>query len=248
MRVAGFVFAPRLWPTLAYALLLPLLLTLGFWQMDRAEQKRTSLAERAEAFRAPVLELGAVKPTLDADEYRRVRATGEYDTEHQFYLDNRVKDDQVGYRVLTPLKLEGRDGAVLVDRGFIPIVGSRDSLPTPPPIESEDAVTGRVGRGPSVGIRLGAPSDNHGEWPRRVQYMDMAYMDEQLDYPLDDYLLIEGSLSTDTVARRDVRDAWRFGPERHDGYAFQWFSLAFALTTIWVVVNTRRAPRRGKNG
>lgn len=246
MRVAGFVFAPRLWPTLAYALMLPLLLSLGAWQLDRAEQKRESLAERAEAFRAPVLELSDVEPSLESDEYRRVRAEGEYDTAHQFYLDNQVKDDQVGYLVLTPLRLEGRDGAVLVDRGFIPIVGSRASLPRPPPVEKEGPVTGRVGRGPSVGIRLGAPSDNPGEWPRRVQYIDMEYMDGQLDYPLDNYLLIEGSLSTETVVRRDVRDAWRFGPERHDGYAFQWFALAFALTIIWIVVNTRRVHKRGK--
>ena len=244
MHVAGFVFSPRLWPTLAYIPLLVLLLSLGNWQLERAQEKREALAARAEAFRAPVVDLTETAASLQSHEYRRAVARGDYDTAHQFYLDNQIEGDRVGYRVLTPLRLAGSERAVLVDRGFTPIVGDRETLPAPPPVESGGEVTGQIGRGPSVGLRLGAPSDNPGEWPRRVQYMDMDYMADALGYPLADFLLRERSLSTDTTARAGIRAPWRFGPERHDGYAFQWFSLAAALTVIWLAVNTRRVANK----
>jgi len=242
---AGYVFAPRFLPTFAYLVLLALLLSLGSWQLDRADQKRAALAERAAATRAPVVDLNQVAATLETHEYRRVSAKGTFDEAHQFLLDNRIQDGQVGYRVLTPLRLDRRDGAVLVDRGFVPIVGDRETLPELPPARAEGRVTGRGSRGPSVGLRLGDPSDRPAQWPRRVQYMDFEYMQSTLDYPLDDYLLVEGPLTNEVVAQRTGRDAWRFGPERHQGYAVQWFSLAGALTLIWLIVNTRREKRGG---
>ena len=199
MHVAGFVFSPRLVPTLVYIPLLVLLLSLGNWQLDRGEEKRERLAARAEAFRAPVVDLTDTPAALASHEYRRARAQGEYDVAHQFYLDNQIDDDRVGYRVLTPFRLADRDHAVLVDRGFIPIVDGRDTLPAPPPVTASEQVTGQIGRGPSVGLKLGEPSDTPGQWPRRVQYMDMEYMAEALPYPLADFLLLERSLSTDTT-------------------------------------------------
>ncbi|MEX0386822.1 SURF1 family protein [Spiribacter onubensis] len=245
IHIAGYVFAPRLLPTAAYLLLLMLLLSLGHWQLDRADQKRAMLAERAAATRAPVVDLNEVTATLATHEYRRVTANGTFDEAHQFLLDNRIQDGQVGYRVLTPLRLDGLDRAVLVDRGFVPIVGDRQTPPALPPVDPQGPVTGRVSRGPSVGLRLGDPSDQPMQWPRRIQYMDFDYMQSTLDYPLGDYLLVEGALTNEAVAQRTGRDAWRFGPERHDGYAVQWFSLAGALTLIWLIVNTRREQRGG---
>ncbi len=246
VRFGNWVFAPTLLPTIAYLLLLALLLSLGTWQLGRAEQKWDELAARAEATRAEVVDLNRTPTTLATHEFRRVSADGVYRLDRQFLLDNQVVDRQVGYRILTPLELVGTDRMVLVDRGFIPIVEGRDQMPDLPlpdrvmGADNRATVTGRIGRGPSVGIRLGEPSDTPGAWPRRVQYLDFGYMADALGAPLADHLLIEGSLATDIQLRRAGRDAWRFGPERHEGYAVQWFSLAAALTVIWLVVNTRR--------
>lgn len=246
IRIGGWVFAPGPLPTLVYAVLLGLLIGLGQWQLDRAAEKRSALAARADATDAPVMALNDRPASLARHEYRRATAEGRYDTDHQFLLDNQVQDGRIGYRVLTPLRLTGRDAAVLVQRGFVPIAGSRQTLPELPPVDSPARVSGRIGSGPSVGMRLGEAADGSGDWPRRLQYIDFEAMNAMLDYPLSDYVLVEGSLSTDAVARRSDRDAWRFGPERHQGYAVQWFSLAAALTVIWLVVNTRR-PTRGES-
>jgi len=243
MGIAGFEFRPRLVPTLAFAIVLPLLIALGFWQLDRAAQKHTALAARAEASRAPVLELNAGVGSLAEHRYRRARATGRYDGERQFLLDNQVQNGRVGYRILTPLRLEGSRRAVLVDRGWVPVGADRSELPEIPVGEGRRTVTGRIARGPSVGIRLGEPAADSA-WPRRVQYLEYDYFEQVLPYPVADYLLREGSVNGGPVAARAVRDAWRFGPERHEGYAVQWFAMALALTVIWVSVNTRRKPAR----
>ena len=72
----------------------------------------------------------------------------------------------------------------------------------------------------------------------------------------DEGLLIRGVFDTAArIARRSAAHralshgferVWRpvrgIGPQRHRGYAFQWFSLALALLVIYVVVNTRRHP------
>lgn len=243
IRIAGWVFAPGLVPTVAYGVLLVVLIGLGQWQLDRAAEKRSALADKAAATDAPVIALNERSASLARHEYRRAIAEGRYDMDHQFLLDNQVEDGRIGYRVLTPLRLSGRDAAVLVQRGFVPIAGSRQTLPELPPADSPARVSGRIEAGPSVGMRLGEAADGSGDWPRRLQYIDFEAMNAMLDYPLSDYVLVEGSLATDAVARRSDRDAWRFGPERHQGYAVQWFSLAAALTLIWLVVNTRRQTR-----
>ncbi|PWG61952.1 SURF1 family protein [Spiribacter halobius] len=246
MTIAGYEFRPRLVPTLAYVVVLALLLGLGFWQLERAEQKREALAARAAAARAPVLELNRAPASLAEHRYRRARASGRYDGEHQFLLDNQVRDGEAGYRVLTPLRLEGSTGAVLVDRGWVPVGPDRSQLPAIPAPDGARTVSGRIARGPVVALRLGEPAAENRSWPRRIQYLDFDYIAHALPYPVEGYLLRETPEGEGAVAARAPRDAWRFGPERHEGYAVQWFALAAALTLIWIGVNSHRQREDGK--
>src|SRR5690625_517931 len=62
MRLGRYRFQPSLWPSLAVLLLLPLLLGLGFWQLDRAEQKRAWLAQLERAAQQDALDLNASQP------------------------------------------------------------------------------------------------------------------------------------------------------------------------------------------
>ncbi len=97
-------FRPGLPATLFTAFFLPLLLVLGTWQLNRAEQKQALFDDFA---------AGGAAVALDADSsgldglrrYTPVAAGGRYLGERQFLLDNMVEDGQAGYRVLTPLLL-----------------------------------------------------------------------------------------------------------------------------------------------
>ena len=237
-------FRPGLWPTLAVLLLLPLLLGLGFWQLDRAEQKRAWLAQLAAAAQQEAVNLNAVQPDYPAVAQRRVEARGRYDADRQLLLDNQIRAGRQGYLVLTPLRLAGSEWAVLVDRGWVPAPLDRGQLPEVAIEELQVHVRGVLDKGPSAGLRLGEASSETG-WPLRLQYLDFDLLAQRLPYPLLPYLI---RLDPDQPQgfRRDWRPVTEMGPATHVGYAVQWFGLALALVVIYVVVNIRRVENAVK--
>ncbi|WP_040409533.1 SURF1 family protein [Arhodomonas aquaeolei] len=242
MHVGPFVFRPGRWPTLVTITLLPLLIALGFWQIDRAHQKEALIADRESAAAAPALQLNAGLPRPEAGLHRLARATGRYDSEHQFLLDNQTRDGVPGYRIITPLRLEGSDAAVLVDRGWVAAPPRRSQLPDVTVDATTRTVHGRLGDGPSVGLRLGDAYHGDGSWPRRIQYLDFDALVPSLPYTVPPYLLRTGA-----AAKKARPETMRFGPRRHYGYAVQWFALATALLVIYIGVNTRLKGRHERD-
>ena len=93
---------------------------LGFWQLHRRSERRATnrivLAARA----APVVALGGTVGPIDSLVERRVTARGRYDLEHDLVLRGEALQGVPGVIVATPLRLDGSDTAVLVERGFVP--------------------------------------------------------------------------------------------------------------------------------
>ncbi len=242
MTGSRYRFRPHWVPTILTLLLLPGLLALGFWQLDRAETKRTLRERRDAAAEAQPITLSVPLRPLDALLLKPVRATGSFDTERQYLLANQARDGVSGYRILTPFRFRGSDTAVLMARAWVAASGDRRELPDLDPAPSgERTIAGIATDGPSVGYRMGSAYVGDGDWPRQVTYLDFEAMDEALPYRLAP-LVIEPDVS------RDERLARLMGgvtPTRHTGYAVQWFALAAALVVIYIVVNLRR---EGGNG
>ena len=90
---------------------------LGFWQLDRGNEKSSLLEDmnsRAELAPVPLSQLLSLAPA--EQQWRRARVAGEYDPERYYLLDNAVRAGRVGYEVLHPLLLES-NAMVLVNRG-----------------------------------------------------------------------------------------------------------------------------------
>jgi surfeit locus 1 family protein len=227
-------FRPGTPATLFTAFFLPLLLALGAWQLERAGEKR-ALFEDFAAAGAPVALAPSSRGLEALRRYTRVEAAGRYLAGRQFLLDNMVEDNQAGYRVLTPLQLaEGR--AVLVDRGWIP----RDFAAVGPPaigVGTEPrSVTGRLDRLPRPGIALAAELPPG--WPKVVQFPTLEELSGALGLEL-----VPGLLLLDPEQPDGYQRAWRpsdFGPERHVGYAVQWFALAATLVLLYLAWAFRR--------
>lgn len=85
--------------TLLVALLLPALVGLGCWQLDREGEKRELLARfEARQVAAPVAINDALAARTPADlAYLPVRLRGRYLAERYLLLDNRVQDGRFGY-------------------------------------------------------------------------------------------------------------------------------------------------------
>jgi surfeit locus 1 family protein len=219
-----FRFEP--WPTLVVALLLPLLLALGAWQLERADEKRALLDAAAAAAAAEPIAYAA-----DLPRYAKVRVAGRWDA-RQFLLDAQVQRGQAGYRVLTPLTLA--DGKrLIVDRGWVAAGVDRAVLPMLALPEGEVAagleLEGQLDEFPRPGLRTGAAPAGTG-WPRVLLYPTAATIADALGSAVEPRLLRLG----------EVEVAVGFPPERHLGYAVTWFALAATLSMLWLAFSARK--------
>jgi cytochrome oxidase assembly protein ShyY1 len=223
--------------TLLTALLLPLLLSLGFWQLGR-EQEKLDLQTLWDARQreAPV-QLAALDPADDL-QYRLVDMSGTVDNAHVFLLDNRVHQGQPGYDVVVPVTTADAQ-LVFVNRGWIAQGPSRAQLP---PI---DAIEGQVMLRGSVYVPMGEPFTLGGDavtetWPRVVQTLDPAAMARHAG--LDEAALFPYIVRlADGAPGVYVRD-WPVisaTPEKHRGYAVQWFAMATMLLGLYLYYSSR---------
>lgn len=231
-------------PAASALLVLALLLWAGFWQLDRAEEKRRiGVAQTYRSDKAPLelrpglLEAGALERLV----YRRARARGNYRVERQYLLDNRTHKGVAGYHVLTPMRLENSDVHVLVNRGWLPVGPDRARLPDVGVSGERLSEEGYLVTPPGSGLVLGASGYDDSGWPRVVQRVDLERIREQLEAPL---LPLVMRLSPDSGHGylREWRVRTGLSPERHVGYAIQWFAMAAALVLLCIWVAVRRIP------
>ncbi|MBI4998066.1 MAG: SURF1 family protein [Rhodocyclales bacterium] len=216
---------------MATALLLPILVALGEWQMQRGAQKAALLAQWATQAALPPLRIGPEEVHLLREARasgRRVLLGGRWDTRRQVLLDNQIFGGQAGYRVFTPLRLTGRS-AVLVNRGWLTAGARRDVAPDVHPVAGEATVTGMVAPPPAPGFLARQAVDVAlGEGLLRVQQLDIAELSQRLALDLEPWTL------------QLAPAAPQLAPERHRAYALQWFLFAALLVGLYVGLNLRR--------
>lgn len=246
VRMGSYEFRAGLWPSLVTFCLLILLLSLGFWQLDRAAQKRALLEAYADRpADAPLQITPGFVP--DADwRYRRAEVVGEYVAERQFLLDNRVYRGRVGYQVLTPVRLARSEYAILVNRGWVPQGATRADLPAVPVPSGEGLrIEGLIDIPSDKVFVLGEGEDRDPGWPKVLQQIRFELHAEQLGVRLLPVILL---LAEDQPGGF-VRD-WNpivIGPEKHVGYAVQWFALAAVLSILYLWVNVRKISHDGQS-
>jgi surfeit locus 1 family protein len=224
-------------------LLLALLTGLGFWQLDRAAQKRVLLTQYQGQEREVPIQVQADLEAAEDLEYRPALVRGHFDARHQFLLDNRTHEGMAGYQVLTPLRIDGSGHAILVNRGWVPRGPSREELPVLPAPAGRVQVEGLL-KQPVRTFTLGEGEDLDPGWPKVLQQVRLELHARQLDYPLLPVLLLLGP-GQDHGFVREWEPVRGFGPEQNMGYAVQWFALATALLLIYIVVNCRRSSDDG---
>lgn len=222
---------------------LPLLLSLGVWQLDRAAEKRGLEAAFAKQQMLPPSPLSSANLSA-LPEHRRVFAQGRFDGDHTWLLDNKQRRGRVGYEVVTPFHLHD-GGVVLVNRGWLAATGKRENLPAVAEIAGEQTLFAEV-MSVSAHPLLDGASDQL-DWPRVIMTIEPAAMAQHLGQPLPEkYLRLDdtspGALVTEWQTVNTSSD-------KHSGYAFQWFGMALALVIWFVVAHTKvlHTWRRHKN-
>lgn len=240
LRIGNRLFAPPAWGVVLTALGLAAFVALGYWQLGRAREKQAMF----DAF------MTGSQETVDAtglgfDElarYQHVRLRGSYDATRQILLDNMpsVTTGQPGYRVLTPLERADGAGWVLVDRGWVPLGATRADLPDIAVSVREREVSGILDVLPIPGLRVGpAAAPGPGTWPRVLLFPTEADVEAALGTDVSSRIILLDAGTPDGFERK-WRPALGFGPERHLGYAIQWFALALLAAVLFIAVNLRR--------
>ncbi len=239
LRLGRREFRPAFWPSLAYVLLLPLLVRLGIWQLDRAAEKQAILDAIAAAEQASPRPLSLPLAEVDALNYRKFVVRGEYLQGRDYLLDNQPHGGRVGYHVLTPLRLSAwPQQCVLVDRGWVAQGRDRQDLPVIVTPTGEQEITASVWLSWRDSFRLGDGARSNPGWPAVIQWIEPDAMAEELPCrPLPLVLRLDADAEGGFV--RDW-PAPRIEPEKSISYAVQWFALATALTLIYIFVNLKK--------
>ncbi len=215
---------------------------LGAWQLDRLRHRRESNQAAQAARQRPVVSLHHTAVGEKRDN-RRVTASGRYDRAHEIILRGQVYRKTPGVYVVTPLRLQGSDSAVLVNRGFVPapdaLSANVDSLDEPGEVE----VSGLALAVPTDKAG-GSPLERHGRttWRR----LDLAAFRARLPFPLLDVYVLQLPASEEDASgfpRRLEPPQLNDGP--HLNYAIQWFGFAvtagvFAGVFLRKSVNSKR--------
>ena len=217
----------RLVPPLAGVVLAGVFMSLGFWQLDRAAQKKAVLEQFAAA--ADYQPLTGVLPDGD---FQPIEARGRYVPQRQVLIDNIVRDGRVGYFVITPLRQPGDVPLLLVNRGWVPRDSGEELPATIDVPDNPRLIRGRSGHLPRVSVRAGEGFVGPASWPRHATYPTLEEVARQLGEPVLPVVLLLDADGADGF-RREWQPQQK-GPMTNYGYAFQWFAMAAAVIFLLV--------------
>lgn len=221
-------FRPGWVPTLVVLALLPGLVALGCWQLGRAEEKRALLATYAERrIEAPITT--AQLASRGDNAFRRVHLYGRFDAEHSVLLDNRMRDGQAGVELLQPFHDQASGQWLLINRGWLPWADRRVPVHFDTPAHAL-ALDASVYVSPGSTFQL-HPDPEGGQWPHLLTAVDAAQLWPALGR---EGFAHELRLEPGPAAYRLDWPVVAMGPEKHLGYAVQWFALAGALVLLYL--------------
>jgi len=240
-------------------LVLPVLVSLGVWQLSRAEEKReiqtafNKQRERMPVAWKDVYSLKGIEKDTEQSIKRDIKqdtkqkslaflpivVAGEFDTEHTLLVDNKIYQGQVGYHVIQPLLVSkeisqgGKEEWLLVNRGWIAAPRTRDQLPSIPKASvGTIEINAEVYVPPGEAFKLDEQNYENISWPLVIQNVEIEKLEDLLDKDFFEYE-IRLSESDPNLLQKNWQ-AISVQPEKHTAYAFQWFAMAVGLI-FWCV-------------
>lgn len=211
---------------------------LGNWQLHRAVEKEELLASYAGAAKAAPVSLQAARQRIGDTVNPHVSVRGRFDATHSYLLDDQIREGRQGVLVFAVFIPD--DGALplLVNRGFIDKedVASVAQMP-----QGETRLHGLYAPPPGSGLRLGGNAlPGQDKWPKLTIYIDTKEIGEDFGRVIDSRVLLLDADPKSGFVRNWTPQI--IPPQKHRGYAFQWFCFAIATIVIFIVLHWRREP------
>lgn len=234
-------FRPGIAPTIAVLLLLPLFIALGFWQLGRGEEKRLLLASYAERRDAPPM-AAELLPGMPDPAFRRVQMRGSFDAGHTLLLDNSTREGKPGVELIQPFQEQSSGLWLLVNRGWLPWPDRR----TPPQFETPTRALSldawvHVASGTTFQLH---PDAESASWPKLLTALDPAKVWPELSR---EGFAHELRLEPGPAAYRTDWPIVAMSPQKHLGYAVQWFAMATALLGLYLYLSVSQTGHTYKS-
>ena len=224
---------PAFWPTVFSLPVFVLCMALAVWQLERREWKWGILDRiAANQAAAPVTLDELLKGDPLAHEYGRVKLSGTFLNDREFFLAARSLKDNVGMHVITPVRTD--DGRiVLFDRGWIPQEQKDPAKRAQGQVTDRVDLTGIVRRNQER--RQFAPENvpDKNVWFHVDVPLMRSMAGGKPDPKLDTFFLEAdaapnpGGVPIGGQTRLDI-------PNDHLQYAITWFLIALALAGVYL--------------
>lgn len=231
IKQRNYVFTFKKGFSLLCLFLFVLCCTLGVWQVKRYHYKTNLLNEWQQSLNAPAKPLATLLSTQANLQLQHAAVRGQYVNELTMFVQDQIRDNKVGYEVLTPLQIKGEKKLLLIDRGWIE-TADINVVPQVSPVQGEQRITGHIKLLNEYQFMLGDNILQPAKKPLVMQKIEIAELERVTQQAFFPFVL---RLDADN-AHGFVRE-WvitNMMPQRHMAYAVQWFALALVLLIAWL--------------
>ncbi|WP_068547243.1 SURF1 family protein [Thalassotalea crassostreae] len=207
------------------------LIKLCLWQYQRGVEKQHRL-ERIES-----INNGDANPL--ADTLQNFETTqlndiaviidGDFDNRFQFLLDNQTNNGKLGYKVFQVFFDSLSKKHLLVNLGWIEGSIDRNFIPTLKTFSGRQKLRGNI-RFIEQGVVLTEQVLSNESWPMRLQQIEPEKISQLINIDL-----LPFAVYLDTKEDVGYKKNWQpvvMPPEKHQGYALQWLTLAIAWLSL----------------
>ncbi len=241
MLLKNYKFEFKLFPTLIFAIAFCGFIVLGFWQIDRADQKNvlnSNYTDRQQEATI-VLDKNNIMDEKSSLLWRKVKFEGSFLNKQNIILDNQIFNQIAGFNIITPFKIKGSNSIVLVNRGWHPNLKNREMLPVINEIKGERSLLGYIAGFPVSGIKLGKNNiETLNSQIFRFQRLDTLELNYFLSANVMPYMIY-----LDPIIDKEFYEIFKLpapDSQKNYGYAFQWFAFAITLLIIFIRLSMTR--------
>ena len=219
-------FKPGARITIFFVFFAILFFSLGVWQIERGQSKAGILNEFNDNLKKTPSNLD-----VSSKKWDRVFVKGTWVNSKQILIDNIINRGIAGYKVITPLNIEGSDKTILVDRGWIKQNKYREVLPDISIEEKSETVSGILEL-PELGLVLSNDLVTS-EWPKISQSKNFEILAEQFDMSLFPMILLADPINQKSLEYIKITPT-NMTPTKHYGYSAQWFLMFLVLCVMYI--------------
>ena len=216
------------------------LVRLGVWQLARAQEKiaqQDSFQESGQLQATPLSEVPTAGIEFDILQHqnRHVVLRGNYLNDQTVFLIYQTFESQIGWEVVTPVRMEGQNLIALVSRGWSGIGSYEELAANLPFIDGTIDLEGQIFV-PTASFAARDNGNPESKWPLVLRYLNMAELAPLFDAPLFPYVIQLNEGQSGVLVRHWPAVGIISG--RNYSYALQWFAMAIAVALVSLILSS----------